>query len=76
MYILDRNRFELGLILYMSENIPCRRLQEHVHPPKFEVTAIEFYQNDEKWLLLRLYKPLNQKTSNFIQNLTLILDIF
>ena len=44
--------------------------------PKFEIIAIEFYQNNQKWLLLGLYKPLNQKTSDFIQNLSLILDLF
>ena len=73
---LDRNRFGGGLILYINENIPCKPLQEHIHLPKFEVIAIEFYQNNQKWLLLGLYKPPNQKTSNFIQNLSLILELF
>ena len=63
---LDRNRFGGGLILYINENIPCKLLQEHIHPPSFEVIAIEFYQNNQNWLLLGLYKPLNQKTSDFI----------
>ena len=76
IFRLDRNRLGGGLILYINENIPCKPLQEHVHLPKFEVTATEFYQNNQKWLLLGLYKPLNQKTSDFIQNLSLILDLF
>ena len=33
---------------------------------RFEVFAIKFYQNNQKWLLLRLYKPPNQKTTDFI----------
>ena len=60
----------------INENIPCKPLQEHVHLPRFEVIANEFNQNNQKWLLLGLYKPLNQKTSDFIQNLSLILDLF
>ena len=76
IFRLDRNRFGDGLILYINENIPCKPLQEHIHLPNFEVIAIEFYQNNQKWLLLGLYKPPNQKTSDFIQNLSLILDLF
>ena len=49
---------------------------EHVHLLSFEVTAIEFYQNNQKWFLLGLYKPPNQKMSEFIQNLSLKLDLF
>ena len=73
---LDRNRFGGRLILYINENIPGKPLQENIHLPNFEVIAIEFYQNNQKWLLLGLYKPPNQKTSDFIQNLSLILDHF
>ena len=69
IFRLDRNRFGDGLILYINENIPCKPLQEHIHL-NFEVIATEFYQNNQKWLLLGLYKPPNQKTSDFIQNLT------
>ena len=71
-----RNRFGGGLILFINENIPCKPLQEHVHLPNFEVIAIEFYENNQKWFLLGLYKPPNQKTSDLIQNLSLILDLF
>ena len=76
IFRLDRNRFGGGLMLYINENIPCKTLQEHIHLPNFEVIATEFYQNNKKWLLLELNKPPNQKTSGFIQNLSLILDLF
>ena len=51
-------------------------ITRHVHLPSFEVIASELYQNNQKWLLLMLYKPPNQKTSDFIQNLSLMLDLF
>ena len=51
IFRLDRNRFEGGLILYINENIPCKPLQKHIHLPKFEVIAIEFYQTNQKWLV-------------------------
>ena len=76
IFRLDRNRFRGGLILYINENILCNPLQEQIHLPKCEVNAIESYQNTQKWLLLGSYKPSNQKTSDFIQNLSLILDLF
>ena len=76
IFRFDRNRFRGGLILYINENISCKPLQEHVHLPNFEVIKIELYQNNQNWFLLGLDKPLNQKTSNFIQNLSLILDLF
>ena len=76
IFRFDCNGFGAGLILYINENISYKPLQEHVHLPNFEVIAIEFYQNNQKWLLLGLYKPPNQKTSDFIQNLSLILDLF
>ena len=60
----------------INENITCKPLQEHIHLPDFEVIAIEFYQNNQKFLLLGLYKLPNQKTIDFIQNLSLILDLF
>ena len=73
---LHCNRFGGGLILDINENISCKPLQEHIHLPNFEVFAIEFYQNNQKLLLLRLYKAPNQKTSDFIQNLSSILALF
>ena len=72
----DYNRFGGGLILYINENIPCKPFQEHIHLPNFEVILIEYCKNNQKWLLLGLYKPPNQKMSNFIQNLNLILNLF
>ena len=71
IFRLDRNRFFDGLILYMNQNIPYEPLQEHVHLPNSEVIAIKFYQNIQKRLLVGLYKPPNQKMSDFIQNLSL-----
>ena len=62
--------------MFINENIPCKPLQEHIHFPKFEIVAIEFYQNNQNRLLLGLYKLPNQKTTDFIQSLNLILDLF
>ena len=66
IFRLDRNRFGGGLILHINENISCKPLQEHIYLPNFEIFGTDFYQNNQKWLLLGLYKPPNQKTSYFI----------
>ena len=76
IFRLEHNRFGGGLILFINEDIPWKPLQEHKHLANFEVIGIEFYQNNQKWFLYGLYKPPNQKTSNFIQNYSLTLDLF
>ena len=76
IFRLDRNRFGGGLTQYINENIPCKSLQEHMHLPNFEVIAIDFYKYNQKWLLLGLYKPTKQKTTDFILNLRLILHLY
>ena len=58
--------------MHINDNIP---FQKDVNLPNLEVIVTEFYQNNQKRLLLGLYKPRNWKTSNFIQNLSLILDL-
>ena len=73
---VDHNHFGGGLILYINEDIPFKPIQEHLSLPNFEVIATEFYQNNQKWPRLGLYKPPESKTSDFIQNLSLILDLF
>ena len=61
----DNNRCESGSVLYITGNIPCKSLQQD-HFPNFETIAIEFQQNNQKWLLLGLYKPPNQKAVDSI----------
>ena len=73
---VDHNHFGGELILYINEDIPFKPIQEHLSLPNFEVIATEFYQNNQKWPPLGLYKPPESKTSDFIQNLSLILDLF
>ena len=67
IFRLDRNCFGDGSFLYINENIPCKPLQEHVDFPHFEVIAIKFYQNNQKWLLLGLSKQLNQKCATLFK---------
>ena len=62
IFRLDNNRFGGGLIFYINENILCKPLQEHVHLPNFEVIAIEFNQNNQKWFLLDYI--IHRKTEN------------
>ena len=53
-------------MFYINENIPWKPLQEQLRLPNSEFIAIEFFQNNQKWLLLGLCKAPNQKTSDFI----------
>ena len=76
IFRLHHNRFGGGLILYINEKIQCKPLQKNINLANFEDIAIEFNQNNQKWLLLELYKPPNQKTSNFFQNVSLMIDLF
>ena len=64
----DRNRFRGRLIFYINENILCKLLQEHIYLPNFEVIAIELYQNNQTWLLLRPRQTSQTFCQKFYQN--------
>ena len=66
----DRNNFGGGLILYVKDDIPCKRLDVHDNSTNSEVLFLEFYDKKRRWLLIGLYKPPFQNDKEFLDNLT------
>ena len=54
IFINVQNRFGRGLFLYVNERIPYKLLQRHPTFSKLEIVVLEVYQNNRKWLFLRL----------------------
>ena len=53
----DRNKYNGGLMFYISEGIPCKVLTNLTVSPNAELISIEYHQMKRKWLLLGVYKP-------------------
>ena len=56
--------------------MPCRLLQGHPNFSKLEILLLEISKNNRKWLLLGVYKPLNQNDIEFLNRIGAILDYF
>ena len=72
----DRNNFGGGLILYVKDDIPCKRLDIHDNSTNSEVLFLEFYDKKRKWLLIGLYKPPSQNDKEFLDNLIKNLEFY
>ena len=64
-YRRDRVNFGGGLLFYVNENIPCRELTIEQIDTNFEITFLEITLQTQKWLVIELYKPPNQKEEYF-----------
>ena len=61
MFRLDRNRYRGGLVLYVNEQVSCKKLASYENPRTSEIMVLEFPRSKRKWLILGIYKTSNQK---------------
>ena len=54
----DHNRFGVGSMLYINENIPCRPLNDNPTFTNLELIAI--HQNKHRWIFIGIYKSPSQ----------------
>ena len=73
--MFDRNRYRGGLVLYSTEQVPCKKLTNYENTIAFEIIVLEFHQSKRKWLILGIYKTTNQKEAEFLQRLSWLLDL-
>lgn len=52
MFRLDRNWYEGGLILCISEPIPCKMLTDYGNSIASEIIILEFHQLKYKWPMI------------------------
>ena len=64
------------MILYISENIPCRPLNDRPNFPNLELIAIEIRQNKRRWLFIGIYKLPSQSDKEFTNRLSSIIDYY
>ena len=64
-YRRDRNIFGRGLLFDVNENIPCRELTAEQIDSNLEIIFLGITLLTRKWLMIRLYKPPNQKEKYF-----------
>ena len=72
----DRNKFGGGLIIYIREDIPCKKLTKFVLPDDIEGVFIEINLRKVKWLLFGTYHPPNQQDYYYFYNLGKALDFY
>ena len=71
---LNRDSRGGGVMIYIREDIPCRKLETHKTPDNFEGIVFEINLRKVKWLLFGGYNPHKENTAIFFSQLTPILD--
>ena len=71
----DRNRKGGGLIIFVREDIPWKKLDINL-PNGIELLAIEINLRKVKWLLVGCHHPHKQNNELFFEQLSLTLDRF
>ena len=69
LFRYDRSRFGGGLCLYVHEDIPCREI-ECVFLQGNEFLCVEINLRKRKWLIIGLYKPPQNNTSLFLEQIS------
>ena len=69
MFRQGRNRFGVGLCIYVNQNIASKQLNLHLDK-ETETIYLEISIRLKKWLILGLYKPPSQNNSLFLENMS------
>ena len=75
-YRLDRNRNGGGVMIYIREDIPSKRLDKHVFPYDMEGLFVELNFRKWKWLLFGAYHPPSQADIYHFDNLDKAFDTY
>lgn len=73
-FCADRNQHGGGILLYIAENIVCKRLFLQNCPNDIEVIFVELRFNNEKWVLVGVYHPPNQLDEYFTNSMCQLLS--
>ena len=75
-YRLDRNRNGGGVMIYVREDIPSKKLMKQNLPDDIEGLFIEINLRKCKWLLFGSYHPPSQPDQYYFDNIGRALDIY
>ena len=65
-----------GLLVYVNNNIPSRRLHLFKFASDIQIIPIELNFRKQKWLILSIYRPPKQNLLYFLTNLTEAVDFY
>ena len=74
MFRKDRDRFGVGLIFYVNEQIPSKSLESS--PMNIELILLDFTVKNQRWLCVGIYRPPSQNEKYFIDHLSKTLGQF
>ena len=66
-YGLDRNKHGGCVMIFVSEDIPCKLVSKHILPDDIEGMFTEINLRKTKWLILGTYHPPNQPDDYFFK---------
>ena len=75
-YRHDRNRYGGGILIYIREDIPSKKLTKHTFPSDIEGLFIEINLRKTKWLLFGSYHPPSQPDQYYFDCVSNALDIY
>ena len=55
--------------MYVNENIPSRKLNEHTIPDDVEIMCVGVNLKKQKWALMRIYRPPNKEERYFLDQI-------
>ena len=75
-YRMDRNRNGGGILIYIRDDIPSKRLNRHNLPSDIEGIFLEINLRKAKWLLFGSYHPPSQADDYYFSYLERAIDIY
>ena len=64
-----------GLLLYVNENIPSKKLKGLNLPDDVEILCVEINLKKQKWLIIGIYNPPNMNNDYFFEYLSNTIDL-
>ena len=65
----DRDKYGGGLMFYINQNIPCKKIETFQFTSSIEILTLEINLGKEKLLIFGTYKPPNINNSSFLNEL-------
>ena len=69
MFQKDKDRFGIGFMFYVNEQIPSKVLSLESIPMDIELILLEFTFKNRRWLCVGIYRLLPQNEKYFIDHL-------
>ena len=73
---LDRNSDGGGIIVYIRESIPCRKIKSYNPFSDFEYIFFEINLRKNKWISFGGYNPKKENIASFLTNVSSTLEHF